>query len=111
MGKREWLFKIDVKPLSINKAFQGRRYKTRECKSYEHFLMLAMPAGLKFEPPIKLVIKYGFSSKLADIDNPTKIIIDVMQKKYGFNDRDIVELHLYKEIVGKNKEYIAVNKL
>lgn len=100
------MIKIDIKPLSVNKAFQGRRFKTKAYKSYEKIVLLMLP-NLKIpDPPLKLKYEYGFSNKNADIDNPCKLITDILQKKYGFNDRDIYQLNQKKVIVPKGSEYI-----
>jgi Holliday junction resolvase RusA-like endonuclease len=55
---------------------------------------------------IKLAIEFGFSSKLSDIDNCLKTFIDCLVKKYGVDDRYIIELHVFKAIVKKGEEYI-----
>jgi Holliday junction resolvase RusA-like endonuclease len=98
--------RIEIKPLSVNECFQGRRFKTQKYKLYERELMFKLKPLTIPEPPLKLVITYGFSSKLADVDNPAKGFIDVLQKKYKFNDRDIFELIQRKEIVKKGDEFI-----
>lgn len=103
------MLEIKVKPLSINKAFVGRRFKTLDCKKYELEVLYQLP---KIEVPqgkLKLEIVAGLSSRNADIDNVAKIFIDCLQKKYGFNDRDIYELNLKKEIVKKGEEFIKFN--
>lgn len=58
------------------------------------------------EKNLHLKIKVGFSSKNADLDNIAKPLIDVMQKRYRFNDRRIYKLEMEKEIVKKGLEYI-----
>ena len=70
-------------------------------------MLLTLP-NLKqdFTGQLKVTIKYGFSSKLADIDNPCKLVLDCLVKKYGFDDRQIYELIQTKEIVKKGLEYI-----
>ena len=55
----------------------------------------------------RIQIEFGVSSKLADIDNPVKPILDILQKKYNINDKDIFELNVKKEIVKKKNEYFA----
>ena len=45
-------------------------------------------------------------SKLSDIDNPLKPFLDILQKKYGINDRDINELLVKKTVVKKGDEFI-----
>tara|TARA_R110000803_G_scaffold174611_4_gene237235 strand:+ start:106 stop:429 length:324 start_codon:yes stop_codon:yes gene_type:complete len=98
--------KVNIKPLSVNECFKGRRFRTEKYNTYERNLKLLLP---KFKVPdgkLFVTLGFGFSSKLADIDNPVKAFIDVLQKKYNFNDRDIFKLHIDKEIVKKGKEYI-----
>lgn len=104
------MIKIDlkIKPMSINKAFQGRRFKTKEYIKYSEVVTMMLPK-LKFPaPPFKFYIEYGFSNVASDIDNPTKLIIDIMQKKYDFNDKNIFEMKLKKVKVAKGEEYIKI---
>ena len=65
---------------------------------------LAMP-----EPPYKLEFVFGFSNRACDLDNPVKMCQDILSKKYGFNDKHIIELHVRKEIVPKGAEFIEFN--
>ena len=59
--------------------------------------------------PIELSAKVWFSSRWADIDNWLKLFIDVLQKKYGFNDNRIYKLIIEKEITKKWEEFIEFN--
>ena len=102
--------RIHVKPLSVNEVFQGRRFKNKKYKSYELELMYMLPSvKIQFKGRLKVDITFGFSSALADIDNPLKPLIDVLQKKYGFNDKQIFKLNVEKEIVKRGQEYIDLN--
>lgn len=103
------MFRLDTKPLSVNRCWQGRRFKTEEYKDYEEELIYTLP---KIEIPkgkLQIKIKWGFSSKASDIDNPTKPLIDILQKKYGFNDKLIYKMELEKVDVEKGKEFIEFN--
>lgn len=98
---------LNIKPLSVNKAFQGRRFKTEDYKRFEKNMLLILPKSKEsFLGDLKISIKYGFSSKLSDIDNPCKLVLDCLVKKYGFDDRQIYKLIQEKEIVKKGKEFI-----
>lgn len=98
---------IKIKPLSVNNVWQGRRYKTQAYKDYEAKCIYLLPSKLEIpEDKLKIDIEFGVSSKLADIDNPLKPFLDILQVKYGFNDKNIYELNVKKTIVDKNKEYI-----
>ena len=99
--------KINIKPLSVNKCWQGRRFKTPIYKGYETELLLKLQ---KIDVPSVLIglnITFGFSNKGSDIDNPLKPFLDILQKKYNINDRDIYELNVKKEIVKKGDEFIS----
>ena len=98
--------RIKINPLSVNAAWKGRRFKTQEYKRYEKETLLLLPDLAIPTGEICLNIVFGFSSKLKDIDNPLKPFIDILQKKYKFNDRDIYRLSVEKEIVPKGCEYI-----
>ena len=99
--------KISIIPLSANKMWQGRRFRTKAYDDYERTLMLLLPP-LKIDQKVKLEldIRVGLSSKLADIDNICKPLIDILQKAYNFNDRNIYRLMAEKEIVKKGSEFI-----
>jgi|SRR3990167_371351 len=97
--------RVEIKVKSINECWQGKRFKTPEYKKYWSDLSFLLPKISIPKPPYCVFIEFGFSSLLSDIDNPVKPIFDVMQEKYGINDRDIYELHLTKKIVQKGKEY------
>lgn len=101
--------KINIKPLSVNDCWQGRRFKTKKYKAYEEVLLMRLKPIKIPEPPLTIKIEFGFSTSLADIDNPIKPFLDILQKKYKFNDRDIYQLNISKKVVGKGLEYIDYN--
>jgi Holliday junction resolvase RusA-like endonuclease len=100
-------FEINEKPLSVNLAWQGKRYKTPAYKDYEKALLLRMPAS-KVNPAQMLRVEFffGFSNQASDLDNPVKLLIDIAQKKYGFNDKNVFELNVRKCLVKKGEEFI-----
>jgi Holliday junction resolvase RusA-like endonuclease len=101
--------RIEIKPLSVNEVWQGKRFKTPKYKQYERDMLLMLPPlKLDFKNPLKIDLIFGFSSKLADLDNPIKPILDILQKKYKFNDNQVQELNIKKEIVKKNQEFIKL---
>ena len=99
--------KIRIKPLSVNAAWQGKRFKTVDYKAYEFNLLKMLPN--EFITPkgkLELNIKVGFSSPLSDVDNMLKPFIDILQKKYNFDDKNIFKIVIEKELVSKYREYI-----
>jgi len=99
--------RVNIKPLSVNKCWQGRRFKTNEYKDYEEEVLFLLPNLEAPEPPYKCTLILGLSNRANDIDNSVKPFIDILQKKYGFNDREIIEMHIFKTIVKKGQEYIT----
>lgn len=100
---------IPMKPLSVNDAWQGRRFKTQAYKAYEMEMLLRLPAGKLPPPPYRVTYEFGFSNRQADFDNPCKPVGDILQKKYRFNDNAIYEAHIYKKVVKRGREYIRIN--
>jgi Holliday junction resolvase RusA-like endonuclease len=101
--------KVNINPISVNKCWQGRRFKTPDYKTYENELLYKLPDIKMCKGELTIKIEFGFSSKLKDIDNPLKPFLDILQKKYEFNDRDIFRLEVDKKIVPKGEEYIEFN--
>lgn len=102
-------FKLDVKPLSVNQCWQGRRYKTKIYKEYEKNMLMLLPnIQLEFKNNLRICITFAFSNSTSDIDNPLKPMLDILQKKYLFNDRAVYELNVKKEVVKKGKEFINI---
>lgn len=99
--------RIELKPLSVNEAWKGRRFKTEDYKKYERNLLLMLPKKLEIpEPPFLITFKFGFSSSASDWDNCIKTTQDVLAKKYKFNDKLIRKGIVETEIVPKGKEYL-----
>lgn len=102
------MIKIKIKPLSVNEAWEGKRYKTDKYKKYIKDLLLLLPKlKIKEDSKLEVYLEFGFSNAGSDIDNPVKMILDIMQKKYGFNDSKIYKLNLIKNKVEKGNEYFS----
>lgn len=96
---------IKIKPLSVNECWQGKRFKTPLYKAYEKELLCRLPALSLPTPPYMIYFEFGLSSPCSDWDNPIKPFQDILQKKYGFNDRDI-DLGITRKVrVKKGEEY------
>lgn len=97
--------RIKIKPLSVNDAWQGRRFKTDKYKNYESVLLRMLPTIQLPQPPYLIYLKFGFSSSASDWDNCIKTTQDVLSKKYNFNDKHIRKGIVETEIVKKGCEY------
>lgn len=100
------MIKIDIKPLSVNKAWQGKRFKTPAYKVYERTLLYMLPKLRLPEPPFQIEMEFGFSNASSDWDNPIKPLQDILQKKYGFNDKDVFKAVVTKEKVSRGQDYL-----
>lgn len=99
--------KIKLKPLSVNNAWQGRRYKTVDYNAYEFKMTQCLPDDVTIpEGLLELNVVFGVSNKASDIDNPLKPFIDILQKKYDFNDSRIYKLVVEKKHVAKHSEFV-----
>lgn len=100
---------IKVKPLSVNKLWQGRRFKTSAYKAYEQelFYLLKPIKVAELGERVALKITFGFSSRRSDLDNALKGFLDICTKKYGIDDSRIYRLEVKKDIVPRGEEYIS----
>lgn len=98
--------KIDIKPLTVNQAWQGKRYKTKKYKEFEKSLLYLLPKNIKIPEKIDIYLEFGFSNRNSDWDNPIKPFIDVLQQAYEFNDNKIYRAEIVKKIVKKGDDYI-----
>lgn len=99
--------KLFIKPLSVNCLYKGRRFRTNEHDTYKRQLAFLLPNDVKIGlPPYKISIEFG-TCKSQDLDNNVKGFLDSLVNKYGFDDRDVYELHLRKVPVKKSHEYIS----
>lgn len=98
---------LNIKPLSINEAYRGRRFATPELAQYKKDLARILPKIKVLEGKLSVTYVFGLSSKQADVDNCIKAFQDILSEQYGFNDKRIYELHVKKVDVKKGKEYVG----
>jgi len=98
---------INIKPLSVNQAWQGKRFKTSDYKAFEMEIWGKLPRR-EIPKKGKLFIHYqfGLSNKGADYDNCIKVFQDILQRKYGFDDNRIYRAVIEKIDVKKGDEFI-----
>ena len=75
-------------------------------KAFERGLLYLLPAMKIPYQKLQLNLEFGFSNRGSDLDNPVKMVQDILSKKYGFNDNLIFRIILDKVIVKKGDEYI-----
>ena len=99
------MIRIDHKPISVNKAYTGKRYNTPEHRNWNNYVIWLLPNIKLPEPPFEIFFKFGLSSLNADWDNNIKTTQDLLATKYKFNDKLIRKGTVETEIVPKGKEY------
>ncbi len=97
---------LDVKPLSLNNAYRGRRFKTPELEQFKNDVGRLLPRLTIPDGPLAVSYVFGVSSKASDGDNLIKAFQDCLGEHYGFNDKRIYEWHVKKVDVPKGREYV-----
>lgn len=93
--------------MSVNQAWQGKRFKTKEYSKYQNDLLFLLPKNLVIPPPpLKISFVFGVSSPLSDWDNPIKPCQDIICAKYGLNDKHIFKGTAEKVLVKQGNEFI-----
>jgi len=116
MTSNPWIF-TGLKPLSTNEAYApravkrgprytGEIYKTPIYRTYESRLIKALPEIHIPEGKLFLKVKVCYLRSNSDIDNCLKPFIDVLQKRYSFNDNKIYKIVIKKYVVKKGEEGI-----
>lgn len=98
---------LNIKPMSVNEAWQGKRYKTAKYKKYTKDVSILLPREITI-PKGKLGIRlhFFFSNSASDWDNPIKPLQDIICANYGIDDRHIYLAIVEKFIVKKGEERI-----
>ena len=95
---------LHIKPLSVNEAWQGKRFKTPKYKAYEKEVLLMLPTYEIPEGELDVRFEFGLQRN-ADVDNCCKNLLDILQKRYSFNDSRVMRIELIKKVVKKGKGY------
>lgn len=107
---------INIKPLSVNKAYIFKkgtkgRIKSPEYRAYAKHVTLLLRPMIIPDGQIIAFYEFGVSSVLFDTDNGVKIFQDILQAKFRFNDNKIYDFWASKRIVKKGQEYIKYDLL
>ena len=104
--------KFCFKPLSANKMFYRAKQLTRDYREWREAIYEDIPMPRKWpfkqEQELEFTVMVGLSSKLADVDNCIKPLLDTFQYMFDFNDRMVFKVTIEKEHVKKGEEYFDV---
>ena len=88
--------RINIKPLSVNKAYRGRRFKSADYKNYTEELMLCLDPVELPEGPLEAFYTWGVSNLRFDVDNACKPFQDVLCDFLGIDDSRIYKITMEK---------------
>ena len=97
---------VQIKALSVNQLYSGRRYKTEKYKQYKKDLLIQLSKIYIPDGKIDLNVTFYLSNPRQDIDGCLKGFIDILQSAYGFDDSRIYRVTATKRIVKKGSERI-----
>lgn len=98
---------LDIKAISLNQAYRGRRFATSELKKFKEDIFLLLPkCSINIKGKLEVSYIFGISSRGSDGDNLIKAFQDCLAQAYGFNDNIIYKWKVEKVIVSKGEEYI-----
>lgn len=100
------MIQIKIKPLSVNKAWNGRKIKTQECKQYERALYYLLPKKPMIKGDVTIHYKFFLKyDKITDTSNLIKLLEDIVVKKGYIEDDRFVrkfsaeKIHWEKDII------------
>ena len=102
---------LSIKPLSINAAFQGRRFKTKECNAYCKALALMLPNTRVESEYYELHFRFYLKNfAMTDEDNCIKVLQDCMVKKGIISDDRRIIKHVIEKFPSKT-DYVEYEVL
>lgn len=110
-GKLVLEVRLPQKALSANKMhYANHKRDTKEYRQYKQDILKAIGGDYEIDKAdrLKLSLVVGYSSKLSDLDNAFKPLLDSMQKCMGFDDRQIFEIEALKDHTKKGEEYLLI---
>ena len=89
---------LNISPFSVNRAWQGRRFRTPEFKQWQKAVLLMMPKMKMIKGEVAVFMKFYLKSiKRSDCDNFIKCILDCcVAKGWIEDDRYIMEINAKK---------------
>jgi len=99
---------LPLKGMSINKAWQGKNYKTKKYKSYEEEILMRVNRQEPIEGWVEVEYTFGLNYyKRTDLGNLEKALTDCLVKADVIeDDRYIKRIHMEK--VKTDEDFIEV---
>lgn len=103
--------KIKGKQISVNQMYTGRRFLTSKGRSIKEDIGWQVKKGYRGKPLKGLVIVdvvFYFKNNRSDIDNCLKGLLDSLRGIIYEDDKQIVELHVWKNVDKKSDPYTLI---
>ena len=104
------MYRIKRKPLSVNRAWKGRRFRSVFYSAFHTAVSLLLNVLRPKRPPENRPLfahyRWGVSNMMADTDNPTKPFQDVLFEHWGMKDHRLQFLIVQKVKTPKGQEFI-----
>ncbi|EOX4818378.1 hypothetical protein ACIL2V_002733 [Vibrio alginolyticus] len=102
-------FKLKIKPLSTNEMHLGRKVDSTKYRKWSAQVCRMLPPReqlkIDFTKPLMIHVDVWFKSRLSDLDNIWKPLLDAMQRAYpDFNDNKVVIMSGAKRITKDEDE-------
>jgi Holliday junction resolvase RusA-like endonuclease len=101
--------KIETGPLSVNKCYSGKRFKTKLYKVMEEHIGYLIGQGTC--PEGELVVLYIFyvkNYKRADVTNMVKVVEDILVKLGWITDDRFVKLEIVAKRPAREEESMEI---
>lgn len=93
---------VPLKPFSANKMYTGRKRKSIYYKQFIREVLTSLEDDARSVPRsgmLRVCFVFNVENIAADVDNMVKPMLDILQTKYGFNDRQVFSLVVDKYLV------------
>lgn len=111
-SRSKWNHKFCFKPQSANRMFYRAKQLTVQYRQWREAIYedinMERKWPFKADDKLEFNVKIGVSSKLFDVDNAIKPLLDTFQYMFDFNDRMVFKVIIEKEWVKKGEEYFDV---
>lgn len=99
-------FLVNTKPVSVNALYSGRRFLTKIGKETKESMAWEIKSQIKgeklFTGKVAVYLDFFFSSDRSDVDGCVKATLDTLSGLVYKDDRQVVELHVFKYIDKNN---------
>ena len=100
---------LPIKPLSINAAFQGRRFKTKEHNQYCKDVLTLLPKNQKIHGYVELRYRFYLKNwKMTDGDNLVKCLTDIIVKAEMIDDDRFIMRYVIEKFPGDDRIEIDI---